>query len=301
MSRTPDTYNWEKLEFGTDLILPSNFTPRDPGSKILFFAVHHMIIPNREVLGRSANQRCYDTWIKEGRKASANYGVDGDYVDQFVWDRNAAWANANRWANHNSISVEHANATLDEPGTHNDYIVDEKTFFNGARLIANGHVLFGLTPKRNVTVRKHSEFTSTACPGPYMDRNWDRYFDLMHDIYNDVKHGRSIPAPEKPVRSEPQPAKASVERIVQEVIQGVWGNGKERYRRLSEAGYNAQDIQNRVNSLISGLPHGGNVTAAAHEVIRGMFGNGQERHNRLASAGYDPRAVQREVNRILSR
>lgn len=298
--RQPPQYNWEKLEFDTGLLLPKNFTPRDPGSKIRFIAVHHMIIKNREIAGISANQRCYDTWIKEGREASANYGVDGDFVDQFVWDRNASWANANRWANHNSLTIEHANATFDEPGTHNDYVVDEKTFFNGARLTANAHILFGLTPKYNDTVRKHSNFTSTACPGPYMDRNWRRYFDLMHDIYNDTKHGRALPPPpQAPVRSEPQPAKAPIEKIVEEVIAGVWGNGQDRFNRLSSAGYNAQDIQNRVNALLNGRPFGGNIMAAAQEVIRGVYGNGQERFNRLKAAGFDPHAVQKEVNRIL--
>lgn len=298
VKREPKDYNWEKLEFNETLLLPRNFNKRT--GRVQFFAIHHMIILNREVSGRSANQRCYDTWIKEGRPASAHYGVDGDYVDQFVYDRNAAWANANYWANHNSIAVEHANATLDLPGTANDYVIDERTFFNGARLVAHGHILFGLTPKLNSTVRRHSEFTSTACPGPYMNRNWNRYFDTMHDIYSTVKAGRNIETPSKPVPSNPQPAKVSISKIAQEVLMGVWGNGQDRINRLQRAGYDAAAVQRLVNQLVAG---GANtkesIEAVAREVIRGLWGNGTDRRIRLKNAKFDPDAVQKRVNEIL--
>ena len=172
-----------------------------------------MIILNRNKNDNEANRACYDTWINQGREASANYGVDGDFVDQFVYDGNAAWANANYWANHNCLSIEHANTTFDEPGTNNDYVIDDRTFFNGARLVANGHLKYNIKPKRNVTVRKHKEFYATGCPGPYMDRNWDRYFDLMMDIYNQIKAGRPMPKVENPQRSRPQPGKLSSEQV----------------------------------------------------------------------------------------
>ena len=298
VKREPKDYNWEKLEFNETLLLPRNFNKRT--GRVQFFAIHHMIILNREVSGRSANQRCYDTWIKEGRPASAHYGVDGDFVDQFVYDGNAAWANANYWANHNSIAVEHANATLDLPGTENDYVIDERTFFNGARLVAHGHILFNLTPKLNSTVRRHSEFTSTACPGPYMNRNWNRYFDTMHDIYSTVKAGRNIETPSKPVSSNPQPAKVSISKIAQEVLMGVWGNGQDRINRLQRAGYDAAAVQRLVNQLVAG---GANtkesIEAVAREVIRGLWGNGTDRRIRLRNAKFDPDAVQKRVNEIL--
>lgn len=298
VKREPKDYNWEKLEFNETLLLPRNFNKRT--GRVQFFAIHHMIILNREVSGRSANQRCYDTWIKEGRPASAHYGVDGDFVDQFVYDGNAAWANANYWANHNSIAVEHANATLDLPGTENDYVIDERTFFNGARLVAHGHILFNLTPKLNSTVRRHSEFTSTACPGPYMNRNWNRYFDTMHDIYSTVKAGRNIETPSKPVPSNPQPAKVSISKIAQEVLMGVWGNGQDRINRLQRAGYDAAAVQRLVNQLVAG---GANtresIEAVAREVIRGLWGNGTDRRIRLRNAKFDPDAVQKRVNEIL--
>lgn len=298
VKREPKDYNWDKLEFDESLLLPRNFNKRT--GKIQFFAIHHMIILNREKSGVSALQRCYDTWIKEGRQASAHYGVDGDFVAQFVYDGNAAWANANYWANHNCIAIEHANATLDLPGTENDYVIDERTFFNGARLVAHGHLLYGITPKRNVTVRRHSEFTSTACPGPYMNRNWDRYFDTMHDIYNTVKAGRKIETPSTPVPSKPQPAKIPIHQVAQEVLSGVWGVGQDRVRRLQQAGYDAVAVQNLVNQLVAGTINSAqSIEAVAREVIQGRWGNGEDRRIRLRNAKFDPDAVQKRVNELL--
>lgn len=296
VARQPHEYNWRELEFNETLLLPRNYNKRT--GTIQFFAIHHMIILNRNKNDNEANRACYDTWINQGREASANYGVDGDFVDQFVYDGNAAWANANYWANHNCLSIEHANATLDEPGTHNDYVIDDRTFFNGARLVANGHLKYNIKPKRNVTVRKHKEFYATGCPGPYMDRNWDRYFDLMMDIYNQIKAGRPMPKVENPKRSTPQPAKLSSNQVALEVIRGVWGNGQDRVNRLRASGYNPEEIQKLVNQLKKG-PGRKSVDQVASEVIKGMWGNGSDRYYRLKKSGYDPDAVQRRVNQLL--
>ena len=296
VARQPHEYNWRELEFNETLLLPRNYNKRT--GTIQFFAIHHMIILNRNKNDNEANRACYDTWINQGREASANYGVDGDFVDQFVYDGNAAWANANYWANHNCLSIEHANATFDEPGTHNDYVIDDRTFFNGARLVANGHLKYNIKPKRNVTVRKHKEFYATGCPGPYMDRNWDRYFDLMMDIYNQIKAGRPMPKVENPQRSKPQPAKLSSNQVALEVIRGVWGNGQDRVNRLRASGYNPEEIQKLVNQLKKG-PGRKSVDQVASEVVKGMWGNGSDRYYRLKKAGYDPDAVQRRVNQLL--
>lgn len=43
----------------------------------------------------------------------------------------------------------------------------------------------------------------------------------------------------------------SNEEVAQEVINGLWGNGEVRRNRLTTAGYNAQEVQNRVNELLN--------------------------------------------------
>lgn len=46
------------------------------------------------------------------------------------------------------------------------------------------------------------------------------------------------------------PAKKSVTEIAKEVINGKWGNGSERKKRLAEAGYNPSEVQKKVNELL---------------------------------------------------
>ena len=50
---------------------------------------------------------------------------------------------------------------------------------------------------------------------------------------------------------EPQPQLKSVDEVAREVIQGKWGNGAERKRRLAQAGYNYSEVQARVNALLT--------------------------------------------------
>ena len=46
------------------------------------------------------------------------------------------------------------------------------------------------------------------------------------------------------------PAKKSIDEVAREVIQGKWGNGAERKKRLTDAGYDYNEVQKRVNALM---------------------------------------------------
>ena len=52
---------------------------------------------------------------------------------------------------------------------------------------------------------------------------------------------------DKPVEN-----KKTVEEIAREVINGKWGNGAERKRRLMSAGYSFTEVQDAVNAILSG-------------------------------------------------
>ena len=100
---------------------------------------------------------------------------------------------------------------------------------------------------------------------------------------------------ETPINS----ASSDLDSVAQEVLQGLWGNGQERFNRLTDAGYDAEEVQDKVNSLLGG----GNtvdLNTVANEVIQGLWGNGQERFDNLTTAGYDAQAVQNRVNELLS-
>ncbi|HEW3665711.1 TPA: lysozyme [Streptococcus pneumoniae] len=91
----------------------------------------------------------------------------------------------------------------------------------------------------------------------------------------------------------------SLNTVANEVIQGLWGNGQERFENLTNAGYDAQAVQDRVNGLLNG-GNAKSVDEIAQEVLQGLWGNGQERFDNLKNAGYNAQAVQDTVNNILN-
>ncbi|OUP45835.1 hypothetical protein B5F22_03245 [Pseudoflavonifractor sp. An187] len=101
-----------------------------------------------------------------------------------------------------------------------------------------------------------------------------------------------------------QPAKKDLTTIAREVIAGKWGNGTDRKNRLTAAGYDPQDVQDKVNELMgassgASQPAKKDLTTIAREVIAGKWGNGTDRAKRLSAAGYDAKAVQAKVNQLL--
>ncbi len=65
---------------------------------------------------------------------------------------------------------------------------------------------------------------------------------MYRDLIADIRNSASKPAPQEPKKSN--------DEIANEVINGLWGNGEDRKRRLTQAGYNYEDIQHKVNELL---------------------------------------------------
>lgn len=66
----------------------------------------------------------------------------------------------------------------------------------------------------------------------------------MDYCYKDFTNNTPTPTP------EPETPKKSVTEIAQEVIAGKWGNGSDRKKRLTEAGYDYNAVQAEVNRLL---------------------------------------------------
>lgn len=110
------------------------------------------------------------------------------------------------------------------------------------------------------------------------------------------------PAPTPAPSPKPTPShKKSNTEIAKEVIQGKWGNGAERKKRLEDAGYDYAAVQKEVERLLAGQkkPAKKSVDEVAREVIAGKWGNGAKRVYNLTKAGYNYVAVQKRVNEIL--
>ncbi|MBQ6927386.1 MAG: hypothetical protein IJQ36_03640 [Oscillospiraceae bacterium] len=80
-----------------------------------------------------------------------------------------------------------------------------------------------------------------------------------------------------------------------DVLAGKYGEGEERKRRLTAAGYNYNDVQSLVNALWKGYG------PVANDVINGKYGNNEARRANLLRAGYDPDMVQNLVNNLIWR
>ena len=101
------------------------------------------------------------------------------------------------------------------------------------------------------------------------------------------------------------PTKLSITDVAKKVINGYYGNGEERKKKLEANGYNYNDVQVEVNRLlkvsngVSSTPNKLSITDVAKKVINGYYGNGGERKKKLEAEGYNYKEVQAEVNRLL--
>lgn len=102
----------------------------------------------------------------------------------------------------------------------------------------------------------------------------------------------------KPV--QPQKPAQDLDSVARDVIAGLYGNGDARRQALINAGYNPDEVQKRVNALLSGSVSTPSKTVAqvAKEVLQGKWGNGEDRKKRLEQAGYNYAQVQNEVNKL---
>lgn len=98
----------------------------------------------------------------------------------------------------------------------------------------------------------------------------------------------------------------SNDTIAEEIINGLWGNGEDRIKKLENAGYNYEEIQKIVNQKCqqSTLNEENTVNdqdkeEIARKVIRGEYGNGNERKKRLEEEGYDYKEIQNLVNILI--
>lgn len=91
--------------------------------------------------------------------------------------------------------------------------------------------------------------------------------------------------------------KKSVDELAKEVIDGKWGDGEERKKKLEEAGYDYNAVQDRVNEMLAKPKK--SITEVAKDVINGKYGNGDERKKKLEAEGYDYDEVQAKVNQLL--
>ena len=260
----------------------------------------------------------YVEWLRNRDKALgiAHYYCNRNTIARVVDTFNMGYHTGDWWSNCRSIGYEVCESmkVSDEEFLQNEDV----TLMQATEDL----IYYGL-PINTSTVRLHHEFVPTTCPHRSMELHGGTTESVKNYFVSRMQYFASLgatvdemlgqvsdsPTIQETVQTETTTQKSSgksVDEVAQEVLQGVWGNGEERFNNLTNAGYDAQAIQNRVNSLLSGETttdydvDNTDLDSVANEVLQGLWGNGQERFDNLTSAGYDAQAVQDRVNSILS-
>jgi len=162
--------------------------------KIAFTVSHHStVIGNGNGLANSALR---DIW--RTREASAHYGVDGAQVAQLLSRSVAAWSTADFIGNHAGVSIEHANSSGPP-----SWRLSALTLLTGAQLVAEIHVAEGLgRPVRDRTMKRHSNFSATACPGPFFGHGWANYCHQAQQHYDRIINGTDTTEDDMSERAE---------------------------------------------------------------------------------------------------
>lgn len=261
----------------------------------------------------------YVNWLANRDKSLgiAHYYCNRNTIARVIDTFNIGYHTGDWWSNCRSIGYEVCESmkVSDEEFLQNEDV----TLMQATEDL----IYYGL-PINTQTVRLHHEFVPTTCPHRSMELHGNstesvkeyfvsrmRYFATLGNTVEEMLgQVASEPTVQETVKSE-KPAQnrgggKSVDEVAQEVLQGVWGNGEERFNSLTNAGYDAQAVQNRVNSLLSGetttdyVDNDTDLDSVANEVLQGLWGNGQERYNRLTNAGYNAQEVQDRVNSMLN-
>lgn len=88
-----------------------------------------------------------------------------------------------------------------------------------------------------------------------------------------------------------------LDEIAMLFIEGVFGDGEEMKKAMTEFGYDEETVQRQIDCILSEYKTK-TETQIAKEVISGRWGNGNSRIIRLTKAGYCYNKVQRIVNRM---
>lgn len=211
-----------------NVVIPANsnnYKVGRSGYKIKYITIHHMA-------GVLTAEQCGNIFKNGNRQTSSHYGIGKDgSIGQYVDEANTAYANGNWKANCEAITIEISNSSAS-----GNYPVSNITLNKAIQLIADiakRNNLGKLEKGKNLTW--HRMYKSTTCPGEYLLSKIDYIVAEANKIILESKHNSN---------------KKSSEEIANEVIKGLWGNGEERKKKLQEAGYDYNYVQNIINNKL---------------------------------------------------
>ena len=264
-------------------------------------------------------------------KVSFHYAVDDIEIVQGITENRNAWHagdGGNGEGNRKGIAIEICYSK--SGGEKFDKAEENAAEFIASKLKEKG---WGIDK-----VKKHQDFANKYCPHRTLDYGWERFLNKIRSYLGEEQVNTSTQKDLNTIVDEVITGKwgngedrknalanagynysevqalvnqklngtsttttqKSIDTIADEVIAGKWGNGTDRKTNLENAGYNYQEVQNKVNEKLGANTSNKKTNEEiANEVIKGLWGNGQERKDKLAQAGYDYSAIQKIVNQKL--
>lgn len=198
------------------------------------------------VVGQCSVETIGNVFAPVSRQASSNYGIGPDgRIGMYVEEKDRSWCSSNAKNDNRAITIEVASDT-----TH-PYAITDKAYKSLVELCAdickrNGikelkwkadKNLIGQVDKQNMTV--HRWFANKSCPGDYI---YNRLGQIAAEVNRKI--GSAY------ITKPSSPSRKTVDELAKEVIKGLWGNGYERKKRLTAAGYDYSTVQKRVNELL---------------------------------------------------
>jgi hypothetical protein len=280
-------------------ISPNKTSPRN--HKIDTITIHCMA-------GNLTIETCANVFAQTSRQASSNYGVGSDgRIGCYVDEADRSWCSSNRANDMRAITIEVANDGGADTGWHVSGVAMDSLIKLVAdvckrnkikKLVWSDNKDDRINHRNGCNMTVHRDFKNKACPGDYLMSKMPYIASEVNKLLG-ASGGSSVSGV---VHSTHTPTK-TLNDIAKEVINGKWGTGSERKKRLEAAGYVYSAVQEKVNELcnkssVTSTPRK-SIDTIAREVINGKWGNGSDRKARLEAAGYNYKEVQSRVKALL--
>lgn len=228
-------------------ISPNKTSPRN--HKIDTITIHCMA-------GNLTIETCANVFAQTSRNASSNYGVGTDgRIGCYVDENDRSWCSSNKANDMRAITIEVANDGGDDTGWHVSGVAMSSLIKLVAdickrnkikKLVWSDNKYDRINHRNGCNMTVHRDFANKACPGDYLMSK----MQYIADEVNKLLGASCDSTVSGVVHSKPTPDK-SIDEVAKEVINGKWGNGSERKKRLKAAGYNYKEVQSKVNEFLN--------------------------------------------------
>ncbi|CAM3555282.1 N-acetylmuramoyl-L-alanine amidase [Erysipelothrix anatis] len=165
---------------------------------------------------------------------SINAVVDASEVYEAVRFSDVSHHAGDKDVNQRSIGIELVEKNIEEG------------YINFVKYLGYVMAQLGLYPSTK-TVRLHSEFVYAACGSFYKRKGMNNIVRDTIKYYEIALNGTSQEVKPTP---KPEPIVKLNEQIAAEVMRGDYGNGQACYDKLRAEGYDADEVQSRVNEIL---------------------------------------------------